>query len=152
MINYNASQEKENNPHKAYRYLGTNDDSDTCCLCNKTELKKVVWLEHVETGSVQCYGSCCAAKLMGMYSDEYKTWIKAEKERIEKDMMEKIMNKYIAIRDYGANGVRVSSIIKNELKTNKIQIKKFNEYLSSIGMLRPNRIYSSYDRRLYKIK
>lgn len=45
------------------RILGINDDKDTCCQCGRTELKRVVWIEH-EDGSVQWYGTSCAARIM----------------------------------------------------------------------------------------
>jgi hypothetical protein len=52
-----------------YRILGTNDDQDTCTLCGKTHLKKVVWLEALDsegnpTGNIAPYGCDCAGQLV----------------------------------------------------------------------------------------
>ena len=54
---------------KKYRIKGVNDDHDTCDLCGKTGLKKVVWMveldsEGDEIGTAAPYGTCCAAKLL----------------------------------------------------------------------------------------
>lgn len=48
-------------PERKYRVLGVNDDSDTCECCGKTGLKRVVWIESLETGLVQHFGVVCAA-------------------------------------------------------------------------------------------
>lgn len=46
---------------KRFKVLGVNDDDDTCECCGKKGLKKVVWIEDTETGSVQHFGLICAA-------------------------------------------------------------------------------------------
>ena len=67
-----------------YKFKGCNDDTDTCDLCGKTGLKKVVWLVEVdengeEMSSPAPYETCCAAKLLGIKgpSRDAKTEIKA---------------------------------------------------------------------------
>lgn len=47
-----------------YRILGTSDDEHSCCLCGRTDLKRVVWLENTEDGSRAFYGTDCAARLL----------------------------------------------------------------------------------------
>lgn len=47
-----------------YKILGVNDDKDFCSCCGKQGLKKVVWLEHLESSEVNHFGTSCAAKLL----------------------------------------------------------------------------------------
>ena len=51
-----------------WKVKGVNDDTDTCELCGKTNLKRVVWMAPLssdgEEGGVQAIGRCCAAKLL----------------------------------------------------------------------------------------
>lgn len=46
-----------------YKLLGVNDDKDFCSCCGKRGLKRVVWLENVESGEVSNYGVNCASNL-----------------------------------------------------------------------------------------
>jgi len=62
---------------KLYNILGINDDQDTCDLCGKTGLARVVWLENTETQEVIACGTTCAAKLQKISVKEQK---KAEKD------------------------------------------------------------------------
>ena len=55
----------------AYSLKGVNSDSDTCELCGKTGLKRVMWLEMLDddgngTGIVMSMGVCCGAKSLGL--------------------------------------------------------------------------------------
>jgi hypothetical protein len=50
---------------KKYKIVGINDEQESCDCCGKTGLKKVVWLEEIETGSVRAFGTTCAAKAQG---------------------------------------------------------------------------------------
>ena len=51
-----------------WKVKGTNDDSDTCELCGKHPIKRVVWMAQLDAdgneGQVQAIGRCCAAKLL----------------------------------------------------------------------------------------
>ena len=44
------------------RILGINDDRDFCQCCGKTGLRRVVWIENLETGSIRHFGTTCAGK------------------------------------------------------------------------------------------
>ena len=50
---------------KRFKVIGTNDDQTWCDICGKTELKRVVWFEDLETGEVLAAGTTCAAKVQG---------------------------------------------------------------------------------------
>lgn len=50
---------------KRYKVIGTNDDQTWCDICGKTELKRVVWFEDLETGEILAAGTTCAAKVQG---------------------------------------------------------------------------------------
>ena len=45
-----------------FKILGINDDKSTCSCCGKQGLKKVVWIEDTETGSLDHFGVICALK------------------------------------------------------------------------------------------
>lgn len=64
---------------RAFRYLGITDESDSCDCCGKTGLKRVVGLEHIDSGEVVRYGTSCAARALGTrYADrELKAAAKA---------------------------------------------------------------------------
>ncbi|MBK8706506.1 MAG: hypothetical protein IPN33_25035 [Saprospiraceae bacterium] len=44
-----------------YKFLGCNDDQDFCSCCGKQGLKKVIWLENLQTGEINHFGTTCAA-------------------------------------------------------------------------------------------
>lgn len=55
-----------------YRVLSVNDDKDFCGCCGKTGLKRVVFIENIETGEVDHFGTTCAtqpAKGFGLDSE-----------------------------------------------------------------------------------
>ena len=62
---------------KVYRVLGTSDDHDTYELCGRTELKRTVALECVDTGEVVHFGTDCAARAAGWTERELSTRIRA---------------------------------------------------------------------------
>lgn len=43
-----------------FQIKGINDDTDFCMCCGKQGLKKVVWIEDAETGSLEHFGVICA--------------------------------------------------------------------------------------------
>ena len=51
-----------------WKVKGVNDDTDTCELCGKHPIKRVVWMAPVDAdgneGAVQAIGRCCAARLL----------------------------------------------------------------------------------------
>lgn len=56
-----------------YRLIGVNDEQDWCCLCGKTGLKRVYWLDRVDADGTQVgapshYGSECAAQLLSVHA------------------------------------------------------------------------------------
>ncbi len=59
---------------KKYTLKGINSDSETCQICGKTGLKKVMWLDRLdpegnETGIVIATGTTCGAKALGFNAD-----------------------------------------------------------------------------------
>lgn len=55
-----------------FRIKGVNDDRDTCDCCGKTGLKKVVWIEDLETQEIRAFGTSCATsptKAFGLTSE-----------------------------------------------------------------------------------
>lgn len=45
-----------------FKILGVNDDRDSCECCGRTGLKRVVWIEDTETGTIRHFGTTCATK------------------------------------------------------------------------------------------
>ena len=45
-----------------YRVIAVNSDSDECACCGRKKLVKVVWIENLETGEVDCFGRTCAVR------------------------------------------------------------------------------------------
>ena len=43
-----------------YKVRGCNDERDFCECCGKTRLKRVVWIENLDTGDVRHFGTTCA--------------------------------------------------------------------------------------------
>ena len=85
----------ENNEHArgrtmaTFKVKGINDDCDDCECCGKTGLKRVVWIENVETGDIQHFGTSCAtnpAKAFNLKREiakavrDFDTAAKAEKQ------------------------------------------------------------------------
>ena len=53
-----------------YKLLGINNDTETCDACGKTGLKRVMWLERLDsdgngTGDIKAYGTTCGARTLG---------------------------------------------------------------------------------------
>ena len=53
----------------AYRYLGCNDEEDSCCQCGRQGLKRVVWLQPLNDagepdGDPAHFGTTCGAWLL----------------------------------------------------------------------------------------
>lgn len=44
-----------------FKVLGVNDDQSFCECCGKQGLARVVWIENLETGKIQHFGTVCAA-------------------------------------------------------------------------------------------
>lgn len=56
---------------KQYKLKGLNDDHDTCEICGKTNLKRVMWLVEInedeeEIGEAFAAGTTCGAKKLGL--------------------------------------------------------------------------------------
>lgn len=47
------------------KLLGINDDADTCGVCGKSGLKRVMWIER-EDGEIIQMGTTCGARELGM--------------------------------------------------------------------------------------
>ena len=45
-----------------YRVVAVNSDDDQCSCCGRKKLAKVVWIENLETGEVDCFGRVCALR------------------------------------------------------------------------------------------
>lgn len=80
---------------KAYRVIGTTDESTECDLCGKVELKATVMLVPLDDGGNDdgdvCYfGTSCAAKAAGWTVREVKAGIKrAADEKRERELAER---------------------------------------------------------------
>ena len=46
----------------SYRVIAVNSDDDQCSCCGRKKLAKVVWIENLETGEVDCFGRVCALR------------------------------------------------------------------------------------------
>ena len=88
---------------KLYTVKGINDDQDTCDICGKENLKRVVWLEDTETLELIACGTTCAAKLQGIKVAEQKKmendFVKASKEALRKARYEAIQPLQTAFDD-----------------------------------------------------
>lgn len=54
------------------KLLSVNSDSETCEVCGKTGLKRVMWIETEEKG-IMAYGVCCGKKALGITNNKVKT-------------------------------------------------------------------------------
>jgi hypothetical protein len=63
------------------RILGINDDRDFCQCCGKTGLRRVVWIENIETGTIRHFGTTCAGKNAPALFGEIKEAKKADDNR-----------------------------------------------------------------------
>lgn len=45
---------------KRFKVLAVNDEADCCECCGKSGLKRVVWIEDTETGTIRHFGVICA--------------------------------------------------------------------------------------------
>lgn len=82
-----------NGPAKKFKVLGVNDDADNCECCGKAGLKRVVWIENLETGSVQHFGVVCAAnpaKAFGLDNEIAKAIRENNKQAKEAERAEKL--------------------------------------------------------------
>lgn len=66
---------------KRYALKGINDDENTCAVCGKVELKRVMWLVELdadgnEFGEAFHVGTTCGAKLLGYSHSKVSTAIK----------------------------------------------------------------------------
>jgi len=62
---------------KQYTLKGINEDHDTCEVCGKTDLQKVMWLSEIdsdgnESGDPIAAGTTCGAKLLGLRLRSHK--------------------------------------------------------------------------------
>lgn len=62
-----------------YKILAINDEQDFCQCCGKTNLKRVVWMENLDTGSIAHYGTTCAAHHSKLSSKEIKEGVAKNK-------------------------------------------------------------------------
>jgi len=75
------------------RYIikGINEDESVCELCGKINLKRVVWLEDVETGHLTHVGTSCASKLRGLtvkdQKNDEKGFLADELERLRNEIL-----------------------------------------------------------------
>ncbi len=91
-----------------FKILGVNDDKDFCECCGKSGLKSVVWIENLETGLVQHFGSVCAtnpSKAFGITKKDIARKIKeieldeiARLKNIEKEKAYKIHRQNVELR------------------------------------------------------
>ena len=84
-----------------YQILGINDDESYCTLCGKVALKRVVWMENTETNEINCYGTCCAAKL-----------VLGKKTKSNSDRVFKFAQTMDAVKKWKENGFDVDKIAR----------------------------------------
>lgn len=65
------------------KVLGVNDDRDFCSCCGKEHLKRVVWIEDLETGRIDHFGTTCATKAAPVLFGEIKEAVKRDDNRSE---------------------------------------------------------------------
>lgn len=94
--NPNMSQNTIEKPVRERRFVvrGVNDDESHCMCCGKEGLKRVVWIEDMQTGKLSHYGTTCAvAKEKGFMADEE---IKREVRKFDKEQQELARKAYYA--------------------------------------------------------
>jgi hypothetical protein len=73
---------------KKYAYKGTNSDKESCDVCGRTGLKKVIWLAELdvdgnELGHVIAAGTTCGATLLGYSQKNFTKAIKSANQILE---------------------------------------------------------------------
>jgi hypothetical protein len=68
--------------NKKYAYKGTNEDHDTCLVCGRSGLKKVMWLVELdpdggEIGEAFAVGTSCGPTLLGYTQRAFNKAIKS---------------------------------------------------------------------------
>jgi hypothetical protein len=107
-----------------FKILGVNDDQNFCQCCGKSDLKAVVWIQNLETGEVQHFGSVCAtkpAKAFGITKTDIAKKIK-EQEKAEAEKAKK--------------EARVA-FEAAQAKANELRVKTDNAYLAQGGSFNP---------------
>lgn len=83
-----------------YKIIGITDDSHICEHCGKSNLKRVVVLEHIDTGIITRMGTTCAFKALG---------VKTEAIEAEIDIRNRVKNLY----EKGYNLLQIRDSLKN---------------------------------------
>jgi hypothetical protein len=71
-----------------FRVVGINSDSDECGCCGRKNLAKVVWIENLETGEVDCFGRSCALKPQRCFGSQCEADIEAAFKQFERERKE----------------------------------------------------------------
>jgi hypothetical protein len=93
---------------KAYRVIGTTDESTECDLCGKVELKATVMLVPIDAegnadGDVCYFGTSCAAKAAGWTVREVRAGIKrAAAEKLTAERARRIAEREAETKAYNA--------------------------------------------------
>jgi hypothetical protein len=93
---------------KAYRVIGTTDESTECDLCGKVELKATVMLMPLDAdgnddGDVYYFGTSCAAKAAGWTVREVRAGIKrAAAEKLSAERARRIAEREAETKAYNA--------------------------------------------------
>ena len=103
-----------------FKIIGVTDDSCVCEKCGKTNLKKVVVLENMETGEIVRYGTDCASRAMG---------VKKATVDMEFDLIAKI-NRWIA------KGATINQVVEG-LRNQGYGAEYKNGQLHSRGLTTP---------------
>ena len=80
-----------------FKIIGITDDSHVCECCGKKNLKRVVVLEHIDTGNIVRYGTNCAIKSLGVKQEGIDLEIEL---RAKVQKMREHGFGLVAIRDY----------------------------------------------------
>lgn len=84
---------------KQYKLRGINDDHNTCEVCGKTNLKKVMWLSEIaEDGNILdpfAAGTTCGSRMLGIGSGLGKARISAKVQEFARKQISQAQQKFV---------------------------------------------------------
>lgn len=117
--------------HKTYSIEGISDERLTCDHCGKANLKRTVVLRHTDSGSVEYFGTTCAAKAAGWQTAQVRRAATAAVDARKAARLDAIHNHplYIASREEvaQANRDRVPFSQRPTLRWSSMQAKAIDE-------------------------
>ena len=127
---------------RQYKLKGINDDHDTCEICGKTELKRVMWLVEVSEDGDEITeafpaGLICGAKLLGIKSKNEAKVSKKVNEMAKEQVniaIKKIMDTFVKIDSMLVPPQMVEDYKAGKLSRNQM-IEKREEEWPILGFL-----------------